>query len=72
MTPFDLEKAKKGHPVKTRYGWPAKFITHLQGGQPAPLLFDIQGNAGISHLENYFLDGKHDGVHENPLDLFME
>lgn len=29
MRPFDLEKAKAGHPLVTRDGRPAKFITHL-------------------------------------------
>lgn len=84
MTPFDVEKAKKGHTVRTRTGRKAIFVAHLKGGQPAPLVFDIcrlsvhpvhkfidvpseKGNP-----ENYFLNGKYDGVHENDLDLFME
>lgn len=29
MKPFDLEKAKAGHPLVTRDGRPAKFVAHL-------------------------------------------
>lgn len=84
MIPFDLEKAKKGHTVRTRTGKKAIFIAHLQGGQPAPLVFDIcrtwpKLTGGFEDVpsehgkpENYFLNGKWDGVHDNDLDLFIE
>ena len=85
MIPFDLEKAKKGHTVRTRNGNKAVFNAHLQGGQPAPLLFDIYyveidpltGNlidepSQFGKLENYYLDGRHGTIHDSPLDLFME
>lgn len=74
MTPFDLEKAKKGVPMQTRRGYPAKFIAILQGGQPAPLVVDVTTNivAKITSLENYYLNGRHGTVHDSPLDLFME
>ena len=29
MKPFDLEAAKRGEPIKTRAGQPAKFIAHV-------------------------------------------
>jgi hypothetical protein len=41
MIEFDLQKAKKGVPVRTRDGRKAIFNAHLDSGQPAPLLFDI-------------------------------
>lgn len=88
MIPFDLERAKKGVPVRTRDGRKAEFNAHLQGGQPAPLVFDIWGINEVSdddeddefqdeksragNLENYYLDGRHGTVHDSPLDLFME
>lgn len=85
MTPFNLELAKKGHTVRTRNGLKAIFVAQLQGGQPAPLVFDIcwqqfepltgrPKDVPSEHgkPENYFLNGKFDGVHDNDLDLFME
>jgi hypothetical protein len=41
MIPFNLERAKKGVPMCTRKGIEAKFIAHLDGGQPAPILVEI-------------------------------
>lgn len=91
LTPFDLEKAKKGLPMRTRDDRKAIFIALLSGGQPAPVLVEIWDNHDddedeldedgdpypppeepIGVLENYFLNGKWDGVHDNDLDLFME
>jgi len=69
MIPFDLTRAKLGIPMRTRKGYKATFIAHLDGGQPAPLVVDVPGEDG---LENYYLDGKHETVHDSPLDLFME
>lgn len=73
MTPFDLEKAKKGMPMKTRRGRAAKFIALLQGGQPAPLVVDVTINSiqKATSVENYYLDGRHGTVHDSDLDLFM-
>jgi hypothetical protein len=75
MIPFDLERAKKGVPMRTRSRKNAKFIALLNGGQPAPLVIDIgyMGSRGlISELENYYIDGRHGTVHDSDLDLFME
>lgn len=92
MSPFDLELAKKGVPMRTRDDRKAIFISVLNGGQPAPLLvevwdnhddeddeFDDEGELRTQPLEdpigvlyNYFINGMHDGVHENDLDLFMD
>jgi hypothetical protein len=84
MIEFDLQKAKKGVPVRTRDGRKAIFNAHLDGGQPAPLLFDIgdlyeadedefeDDPSRVGNLENYYLDGRHETVHDSPLDLFME
>lgn len=104
MQPFDLEKAKKGVPMRTRDDRKAIFVAMLNGGQPAPLVievwdaendeegedeFDDEGEVieiphpightsakiysePIGRLENYFINGMHDGIHENDLDLFME
>lgn len=80
MIPFDLTKAKKGIPMRTRFGHEARLITHLNGGQPAPLLVEVMKNEvhtdgmnipGTTSLENYYLNGKH-GIVDSPLDLFME
>lgn len=83
MVTFDLERAKIGIPVRTRDGRKGVFCTHLQGSQPAPLLFDIwslyDSGEGLEddpnntgNLENYYLNGRHETVHDSPLDLFME
>lgn len=69
MTPFNLERAKLGIPMYTRNGYTAKFITLLNGGQPAPLVIDIPWKEGF---ENYYIDGRHGTVHDSPLDLFMQ
>lgn len=66
MMTFDLTKAKKGIPIRTRYGRPATLIAHLDGGQPAPVLVEVDGE-----IENYYLNGKL-GIVDDPLDLFME
>lgn len=80
MIPFDLTKAKKGIPMRTRKGQEAVFIAHLEGGQPAPLVVEIITPSvdprgfpitGSTTLENYYLNGKH-GIVDSPLDLFME
>lgn len=42
LIPFDLERAKKGVPMITRDERPAKFIALLAGGQPAPLVVELQ------------------------------
>lgn len=81
MTPFDLEKAKKGVPMKTRSGRRAKFISILQGEQPAPLVVEVRQEVyqpgtgkklSDTTTENYYLDGRHGTVHDSPLDLFMD
>ncbi len=69
MIPFNLERAKQGVPMYTRNGHTAIFISHLNGGQPAPLVVDVPGHKG---LENYYLDGRNGTVHDTPLDLFMK
>lgn len=52
--------------MKTRGGLEAKFITRLKGGQPAPLVIDVNGS-----YENYYLNGRH-GVADSDMDLFMD
>jgi hypothetical protein len=68
MIPFNLERAKQGVPMNTRKGHKAKFIAHLDGGQPAPILIEVDGY----ELENYYLNGKHNYVHDSEYDLFMK
>ena len=86
MTPFDLEKAKKGHTVRTRNGNKAVLVAELHGGQPAPLVFDIWQRGPSLYQpgvmtdiaspngkpENFFPDGRFNGVHDSDMDLFME
>lgn len=67
MIPFDLTRAKLGLPMVTRRGYEAKFIAHLDGGQPAPLVIEVD-----QKVENYYIDGRHGTVHDSPLDLFMQ
>ena len=68
MTPFNLERAKLGLPMHTRNGLKAKFIAHIDGGQPAPLVVEVDGH----ELENYYINGKHNLYHDTEFDLFME
>lgn len=81
MVPFNLERAKQGIPIRTREGVSAKLIAHLDGGQPAPLVVEInlkqrdKQRRFISEstmIENYYIDGRHGTVHDSPLDLFMQ
>jgi hypothetical protein len=41
LIPFDLERAKKGVPMKTRDDQKAVFVALLNGGQPSPLVVEI-------------------------------
>jgi hypothetical protein len=68
MIPFNLERAKQGIPMHTRKGYSARLITHLDGGQPAPILVEVDGH----ELENYYLNGRHNLYHDSKLDLFMK
>jgi hypothetical protein len=68
MIPFNLERAKQGVPMYTREGIKAKLIAHLNGGQPAPIVVEIDGY----ELENYYLNGRHNLYHNTEFDLFME
>lgn len=85
MNPFDLELAKKGHTVRTRNGNKAVLVAELHGGQPAPLVFDIWQRVPSLYRgeiidaptpngkpENYFLDGRFNGLHDSDMDLFMD
>lgn len=81
MIPFNLERAKKSVPMRTRGGYEARFIAHLDGGQPAPLVVEVMRSqvdkrgyaiAGSSMIENYYIDGRHGTVHDSQLDLFMK
>jgi hypothetical protein len=81
MIPFNLERAKQGVPFRTRKGIEAKLIAHLNGGQPAPLVVEVMKRevdkhgkiiSGSTMLENYYLNGRHELVHDSDLDLFMK
>lgn len=81
MIPFDLERAKKGVPIYTRSGISAKFIAHLDGSQPAPLIVEVMQRqvnrkgrliSDSTMIENYYEDGRHNPIHDSPLDLFMQ
>jgi hypothetical protein len=81
MIPFNLERAKQGAPICTRKGIEAKFIAHLDGGQPAPIVVEVFKKQIDTHglalpdttmMENYYLDGRHNLVHESEYDLFMK
>ena len=68
MIPFNLERAKLGVPMRTRKGHNAILIAYLDGGQPAPIVVEIDGH----ELENYYMDGRHNLYHDSELDLFMK
>lgn len=87
MMLFDLERAKKGVPMRTRTGRKAEFVCLLSGGQPAPLVVDLwrresnPKNYGGEFVdikskngkpENYYINGRFNDVHDSELDLFME
>jgi len=81
MIPFNLQRAKLGVPMCTRKGFEAKFIAHLNGGQPAPIVVEVMKGevdkrgrliSGSTMLENYYLHGRHNLVHESEYDLFMK
>lgn len=81
MTPFNLERAKQGVPMCTRKGFEAKLIAHLNGGQPAPIVVEVMKRevdkrrqliSGSTMLENYYLNGRHNLVHDSEYDLFMK
>lgn len=81
MIEFDLIRAKQGVPICTRSGIEAKLLTHLDGGQPAPLVVEVMKRAKDKSgklispstiIENYYIDGRHGTVHDSPLDLFMQ
>ena len=74
MIPFNLERAKQGIPMRTREGVSAKLIAHLDGGQPAPLVVEIMLKQRDKQrrfipestmIENYYLNGRHNLVHES-------
>lgn len=81
MIPFNLERAKQGVPMCTRKGIEAKFIAHLDGCQPAPIVVEVMKRqvdknrrliSPSTMLENYYLNGRHNLVHESEYDLFMK
>ena len=81
MIPFDLERAKQDVPMFTRNGFSAKLIAHLNGGQPAPLVVEVNKrqfnkNGRViptsTMIENYYINGRHNPVHESEYDLFMK
>lgn len=81
MIPFNLERAKLGLPMRTRKGHEAKFIAHLNGGEPAPVVVEVFKTEvdkcgfllpGTTMMENYYLNGRHNLYHDTEFDLFME
>lgn len=81
MIPFDLTRAKQGVPIFTRSRVNAKLLTHLDGGQPAPLVVEVMKRqvdkngriiSDSTMIENYYIDGRQGTVHDSPLDLFMQ
>ena len=85
MEKFSLEEAKKGKRLITRSRQHAEFVDVLDGGQPAPMVVNVyrqpftklasiraqRGVVSAPLMENYYIDGKHEAVHESPLDLFI-
>jgi hypothetical protein len=68
MKPFDLEAAKRGEPIQTSDGRPAKFIAHVPDAhKDSRLVIQIGGSVYLYHEEGKLTDfgsGKH-------CDLFM-
>ena len=78
--------AQKSARLITRDGRHAEFIALLDGGQPAPLLINVFPVSFYaleelrshptrvlpqSKMENYFLNGRLEQVHESPLDIMV-
>lgn len=69
MKPFDLEAAKRGEPLITRDGRPAKFLAHFPQNDS-----DYRVLALLDHrhrVYSYCEDGLYAGGATGPDDLFM-
>ena len=67
MKPFDLEAAKRGEPIQTRDGQPAKFIAHVPEATESQQVVVLIGNTVRARYPTgtfYDFEGGHD-------DLFM-
>lgn len=74
MTPFDIDKAKAGHPVCTREGLPVKLICFDTKGTNFPLVGLISENVDDSIKESiatFTKEGKYNACNNAAYDLFM-
>lgn len=77
MKPFDIELAKKNHPIQTRDGRPARIICYNRKSRDYPIVCLItckdidHNNEQIELSYNYTLEGKTSIHGETCYDLFM-
>lgn len=73
MKPFDLELAKRNHPIQTRKGDPARIICYDRKSKEYPIVALVKNpDNGLEETLNYSLDGRFmlNGSYKN-LDLVM-
>ena len=72
MKEFDIELAKQGHPVCTRYGRPARIICWDRVYENYPIIALIMDEDGSESAMSYTSDGKyHISRYDDSLDLMM-
>lgn len=69
MKPFDLEAAKRGEPLITRDGRPAKFVAHVPECAPGWMVYALVDTTTC--VTDYYENGRRHVSQENPRDLFM-
>ena len=72
MKPFDLEKAKAGHPVCTRDGKDVRIICWDRKFKPYPIVTLVLGKDGNEYLESFTEEGCYYLDREENLDLFLK
>ena len=69
MLPFDLEKAKAGHPVVCRGGTEARFLMYVPDAQASQRVLFISDKGCIYAG---YESGRYQSFGESPLDLFLK
>lgn len=73
MKPFDLEKAKAGHPIVTRQGHKARILCFDRVSQyPIVALISTTSTVPDERIVTYTINGKTVNNTIGPCDLFME
>jgi hypothetical protein len=70
MKPFDLEKAKSGHPLITRDGRKVRFLGTVNN-KIYPLVIAYEDSVGEEHVYPIALNGSFNGHSRDDRDLFL-